>query len=116
MNIILAGDFNCKNIKWEEFEVEVEENTWGVKVSKLATENFMIKWIKKGTRFKDEPVRQDLISAKGTDLLNEVQNKCPLRKSDHEVLQIEINEVCDDTGSENYKEKIQNQTKAKHDD
>lgn len=66
----------------------------------------MTQWVMEETRFReDEPVALDLIFTKGTDLLSEVQHKCPLGKSDHEVLQIKTDEECRDWVREPQREK-----------
>ena len=91
-NVLLAGDFNCKEVNWDDFEAGGTENNWGRRLLETMEENFMTQWVKENTRLRgsDEPARLDLIFTKGNDLKCNVRHKCPLGKSDHEILEFEV--------------------------
>ncbi len=68
--MLLLGDFNCKEVKWESYDCEDEDN-WGNKILKLAMDNKMIQWVNKATRHRgeDEPSRLALVFTKEMNLM-----------------------------------------------
>ena len=57
------GDFNCSEVKWENYECSGEDNSWGNRLLKLTMENVMKQWVTENTRYRgeNEPTRQVLI-------------------------------------------------------
>ena len=92
--VILVGDFNCKEINWENYESVVGEHAWGGRFLNLMMENMMEQKVKENTRYRgdDEPARLDLVLTRDVGIEDEIQYKCPLGKSDHVVLQMRLQE------------------------
>ena len=86
----LVGDFKCSEVKWELFEGEGGDHTWGNRLLNLTMNNMMMQWVTEKTRYRgeDEPSRLDLVFTKGTDLAKEIIYKCPIGKSSHVILEI----------------------------
>ena len=116
-HVILTGDFNCKNVKWESFEADGDD-TVGAKVLKLTTDNLMTQWVKQETRCRgeEEPARLDLLFTKELDVAGDVVHEVPLGKSDHEVLRMEIDEKSEENGTEDHKKERRNYYKARYRD
>lgn len=51
-DILLMGDFNCKEISWENWTTEGSESSWGNKLLDLAIENVLTQWVTDDTRFR----------------------------------------------------------------
>ena len=115
--IVLVGDFNCKGVKWEEFEVG-SGGEWGEQLLNYALENLMTQWVKQTTRGRqgDTPSRLDLIFTKGVNLENEVEHECPLGKSDHELLKFAVKVSFSKDKEVRHKEKSLNYAKGRYDD
>ena len=66
----------------------------GRKIFDLMMENMMEQRVKENTRYRgeDEPARLDLVLTREVSIEDEIQYKCPLGKSDHVVLQMELEE------------------------
>ena len=77
--------------------------------------NTMIQWITENTRFrgKDKPSRLDLLFTKGINLETDISYECPLGRSDHVVLEIDIKGDIKEKKEESYKKK-RNYTKANY--
>ena len=90
--VLLAGDFNCKDVNWDTFESFGSENSWGEQLLTLTMENAMKQWVQENTRYRgdNEPSRLDLVFSKGLELTKDIDYICPLGKSDHVVLEMEI--------------------------
>ena len=90
--VLLVGDFNCKEINWGTLESYGREKSWGEKLLTLTMENAMKQWVQESTRYRgdDEPSRLDLVLTKGVELAKEVDSMCPIAKSDHVILEIQI--------------------------
>ena len=90
--VIMVGDFNCSNVKWEIFEGDEDENSWGNRLLKLSMENMMIQRVTENTRFRgeDKPSRLDLVFTKEVELTRDISYMCPLGKSDHVILELKI--------------------------
>lgn len=41
VNIMIMDDFNCKNVKWEEWSVKGSEESWGEELIRRAMDNLM---------------------------------------------------------------------------
>ena len=113
--IVIVGDFNCRGIMWEDFEVG-SGGDWGEQLLNYSLENFMTQWVRHPTRGRqgDTPSRLDLIFTKGIDLEREVEHECPLGKSDHELLKFQLPTYSQD--KEEHKEKCLNYAKGRYDD
>ena len=92
--VILVGDFNCKEINWDNYESGVGDEAWGEKFLNLMMENMMEQKVKENTRYRgeDEPARLDLVLTREVCIEDEIQYRCPLGKSDHVVLQMKLEE------------------------
>ena len=68
------GDFNCSEVKWENYECSGESNSWGNRLLKLTMENAMKQWVTENTRYRgeNEPTRLDVVLPKGIDLPKEI--------------------------------------------
>ena len=60
--IIMIGDFNCKEVCWEDWYTGGEESWAGILLD-LVMNNIMTQWIKENTKFRgnEEPSRLDLL-------------------------------------------------------
>lgn len=92
--IVIMGDFNCKEINWEEWNTRGGEDSWEDKVLKLAMNNIMTQWVEENTRYRggEEPSRLDLVLSKETDIIEDMNYSCPLGKSDHVMIRFCIKE------------------------
>ena len=72
-NIIMIGDFNCKEVCWEEWYAEGEES-WGGILLDFVVNTIMIQWIKENTRFRgnEESSRLDLLLTKELEVIKKV--------------------------------------------
>ena len=104
-NITLMGDFNCKEVCWEEWSTEGGKDSWGNTLLNLVMSNMMTQWIGENTRFKgdEEASRLDLLFTKELDIIDEVKYQCPLGKSDHLLIEFELSSSIIGNRSENYK-------------
>ncbi len=50
-NLTLMGDFNCKEVCWEEWTMDVGEESWGYMLLNLIMTNTMMQWIGENARF-----------------------------------------------------------------
>ena len=91
-DLMIMGDFNCKEVRWEEWSVDGSEESWGGKLLRMATENSMTQWVEQNTRYRgdDEPSRLDLIFTSEPEVVEDVRYKCPLGKTDHVVLECDL--------------------------
>lgn len=83
--LIIMGDFNCKEVDWENLETKGNLDSWGSVLLEIMMENIMTQWVTENTRFRgsDEPSRLDLVFSRGTDEISSVKYVSPLGKSDH---------------------------------
>ena len=104
--VILVGDFNCKEVNWETYETGMGENAWGERFLNLMMENMMTQRVKENTRVRgdDEPSQLDLILTRDVQISEDIQCKCPFGKSDHVIMEFEIEERVDDR-DESYKKR-----------
>ena len=59
--VFLMGDFNCSEVKWENYECSDEDNSWGNRLLKLTMENSLKQWVTENTRYRDKNEPQDWI-------------------------------------------------------
>lgn len=90
--LILVGDFNCKEVNWEEGDAGSNMSSWGNVLLDLITDNLLIQNIKEHTRQrgKDEPSRLDLAFTRDPDMITNTKYLPPLGKSDHPIIEMEI--------------------------
>ena len=86
------GDFNCKNVKWEEMEVSGNAGPWSEEVLQLAMVNTMDQWVEESTRYRgeEEPSMLDLVFTKKPEPRPTIKYKSPMGKSDHVILEMEL--------------------------
>ena len=96
-DLILMGDFNCKEVEWESLETKGDSESWGSVLLELAMDNLMTQWVTEKTRYRgdDEPSRLDLVFSKEVDVIKDISYISPLGKSDHVLIEMEI----ENTGS-----------------
>lgn len=102
--LIMMGDFNCKEVCWEQWYTEGTESSWRNKLLQLAVDNILTQWIKGDTRFgKDgETSRLDLLFSKEPEEIENVHTRCPLAKSDHATIEFNINEEIENQRNEEH--------------
>ena len=90
--MVMMGDFNCREVIWEELRVNGSDESWGGELLSMAMENSMTQWVGEHTRFRgeDEPSRLDLIFTGEPEILNDIKCRCPLGRSDHVVIECEL--------------------------
>ena len=114
--MVMVGDFNCKEVLWEDFEVK-DGNEWGKEILNMMMDNLMTQWVRLPTRCRgdDTPARLDLVFTKGVELRDEVEHVCPMGRSDHDVLKFNL-DVEKDVGTiKEYKEDRLNYARADYD-
>ena len=104
-NLVLMGDFNCKEVCWEEWYTDGGEETWGARLLNLVMENAMTQWVKEKTRYQcnEEPSRLDLVLTKEIEVVKKVEYKCPINKSDHVVIELELAEYREEDRNEEHR-------------
>ncbi len=65
-DIVIVGDFNCKEINWETLTTTGSENSWSNRLLNWVVENLMTHWVDCDMRFsgRDKPSRLDLVFTK----------------------------------------------------
>ena len=116
--VIVTGDFNCKEVDWENFETEGEEDSWGNRLLRLATDKLMTQWVREETRIRgnDEPSRLDLVFTKDVNLEQGIRHEPPLGRSDHEVLEFSVNMEGEERKKETHKRNRRNYAKANYEE
>uniref|UniRef100_A0A0P4VYJ0 Endonuclease/exonuclease/phosphatase domain-containing protein n=1 Tax=Scylla olivacea TaxID=85551 RepID=A0A0P4VYJ0_SCYOL len=84
-NIILMGDFNCKEVSWENWSSEGSELSWENKLLQLVMDNILMQLMKDSTRLQgnEEPARLDLVFTKEPGIVEDMTYQSPFGKSDH---------------------------------
>lgn len=87
-NVMIMGDFNYKQIDWENETVEGREDSDEVKFLETMQDLFLYQHVRHPTRFRNgqEPSRLDLVFTSEEAMVEEVHIGDPLGKSDHAVL------------------------------
>ena len=93
-DVLIVGDFNCKDINWEDGTCQGGENSWSEKLMSWGIENVMTQWIDCDTRFSgsDTPARLDLLFTSDDEAVKEIRYESPLGKSDHVLMEINLGE------------------------
>ncbi|XP_076046363.1 uncharacterized protein LOC143028322 [Oratosquilla oratoria] len=73
--IVMMGDFNCKEICWEEMTVKGGDGSWGNALLEMITDNTMTQWIQENTRYRneEEPSRLDLIITSEPRIVDKIE-------------------------------------------
>ena len=76
------GNFNCKEVSWEDWSTERGEMSWGNRLLHLAMDNVLTQWVTENTRFgaNEEPLRLDLVFTKEPEIIKKVIYRSPIRK------------------------------------
>ena len=93
--LILVGDFDCGKIDWESMDLRLDdenEDSWDAKMMELVTTNMITQHVKEMTRIRgnDTPSRLDLVFTKDPREIGDIKYRCPLGKSDHVVMEFEV--------------------------
>ena len=104
--IVLMGNFNCKEVRWEDWSTQGGESSWGSALLDVTMEHAMTQWIQQETRFEsDEQLsRLDLVFMKEPNIVSEIKYKPPINKSDHILLEIELAESMDTERNKEHRE------------
>ena len=113
--LLIVGDFNCKEVAWEERESNGGPGAWGTKLLELSDENLLIQNVKENTRKRgqDEASRLDLAFTRDEDTIESISYLPPVGNSDHVVIKMELN-IGYPIGVEEYKEEWYNYYKANY--
>ncbi|KAK8737488.1 hypothetical protein OTU49_004520, partial [Cherax quadricarinatus] len=86
--LLVMGDFNHREIDWENLEPHGGSETWRAKMLDVVLENLMHQHVKDTTRvrWEDEPARLDLVFTLGSSDIEDITCESPLGASDHVVL------------------------------
>ena len=76
-NIIMMGDFNCKEVYLEEWHIVGGEKSWVDILLDLVMNSIMTQWIKENTIFRgnEEPSRLDLQLTKELEVIRKVNHR-----------------------------------------
>ena len=89
--VLLMGDFNCREVNWEEMDVRENGSSWGEDLLQLVMANTMVQWIKMDTRFRgDEESQLDLVFTKRPEEEPSIICQSPMGKSDHVVMEVNL--------------------------
>ena len=93
-DMVIVGDFNCKQVNWEEGTCHGEEYSYSDRLLSWAQENLMKQWIDCETRFRggDAPARLDLLFTSDCEVVDDISYDCPLGKSDHVLVKVSLGE------------------------
>ncbi|KAK8718619.1 hypothetical protein OTU49_014600, partial [Cherax quadricarinatus] len=86
--LLVMGDFNHREIDWENLEPHGGPETWRARMLDVVLENLMHQHVKDTTRVRgeDEPARLDLVFTLGSSDIEDIKYESPLGASDHVVL------------------------------
>ena len=103
-DVLIIGDFNCKQINWETRSCIGEQESWGQRLLNWAEENLLTQWIDCDTRFRgrDTPSRLDLLFTSDEEAIERVICECPLGRSDHILMEVTL-KINIEVGNEEYK-------------
>lgn len=116
-NVLIVGDFNCKEINRQEGTFQGGEYSWSEKLMSWALENLLTQWINCEMRISGRGTssRLDLSLTTDGEAIKEIEYKCPLGKSHHVLMEISLgkdSEIID----EEYKMERYRYSKAKFED
>nr|XP_053656751.1 uncharacterized protein LOC128705624 [Cherax quadricarinatus] len=86
--LLVMGDFNHREIDWENLEPHGGPETWRAKMMDVVLENLMHQHVRDTTRERgeDEPARLDLVFTLSSSDIEDITYERPLGASDHVVL------------------------------
>ena len=116
--VLIVGDFNCKSSNWAEMEVTGNEGLWSERLLQMAMVNTLDQWVEECTRYRgeEEPAMLDLVSTKRPEPRPTIKYLGPMGKSDHILLEVEMQEEEVLRYKEDYKSGRLNYAKAKFDE
>ena len=90
--ILLMGDFNCKNVRWEEMEIDGNAEPWSEEMQQLAMVNTLEQWVEEPTRYRGQevPLLLDLVFPKKPEPRTNIKYLSPMGRNDHVVLKINL--------------------------
>lgn len=90
--LLIVGDFNCKEVDWENREAGINVDSWGNILLDLSSDNLLIQNVKENTRRRgeDEESRLDLAFTREEDMIQDIRYQPPLGKSDHVVINMKL--------------------------
>ncbi len=79
-DIVIVGDFNCKEINWETLTTTGSKNSWSNRQLNWVVENLMTQWVDCDTRFsgRDKPSRLGLVLTKDMEIIETIHYDSPL--------------------------------------
>ena len=91
-DVVIVGDFNCKEINWEQGTTEGSESSYSGRLLNWAMENLMTQWVDCETRVREgsDPARLDLVFTRDCEAVGDISYECPLGKSDHVVVKVDF--------------------------
>ncbi|XP_076031661.1 uncharacterized protein LOC143019653 isoform X1 [Oratosquilla oratoria] len=91
------GDFNCKEICWDSMTVRGGDDLWGNVLLDMTIEYTMTQWVSENTRYRnnEEPLKLDLIFTTEPEIVDKIQYKTPIGKSDHVLIETVLKEEID---------------------
>ena len=116
--VLIVGDFNCKSVNWAEMEETGNENSWSEGIIQMAMVNTLDQWVDECTRYRgeEEPAILDLVFTRRPEPRPIIKYLGQMGKSDHIVLQIEVQEEEVSRYKEDYKSGRLHYAKAKFDE
>ena len=114
--ILLVGDFNCRNVNWKDMEVVGNAGSWSEEMLYLAMVNTLDQWVEEPTRYRgeEEPSLLDLVFTRKPEPLPKIQYQSPMGKSDHLLVEIEMQEWKLQRCMEDYKKERLNYARANY--
>ncbi|XP_076062422.1 uncharacterized protein LOC143037755 [Oratosquilla oratoria] len=96
-NLVVMGDFNCKEICWDSMTVQGGDDSWGNVLLDMTMEYTMTQWVHENTRYRnnEEPSKLDLIFTTEPEIVHKVQYETPIGKSDHVLIETILKEEID---------------------
>ena len=106
-DVMIIGDFNCKEVNWEEKDCQGGEGSWSDRLLSWAIENLLTQWVKCETRYcgRDVPARLDLCFTRDSEAVEDIKYECPMGKSDHVMMEICLGKKPEEVEEEYRKER-----------
>ena len=94
-NVLIVGDFNCKDISWSNMTTPQNSSHHCSKLIETLKENYLHQLVDQFTRQRgnDQPSLLDLVLTNSPDIVTSISFDPPLGKSDHCVLLVQVNMV-----------------------
>ena len=90
-HIIIAGDFNLKQIDWESRQVTGAQDSYQYKVFDAVNDLFLTETVQEPTRFRgsDQPSKLDWVLTENATCVSNMMINPPLGPSDHSLLSLD---------------------------